>query len=351
MRRAFVAAVVLVSVGVGCSLALSFDNYSENVDCAHAVPPAKPNHDNPGKNLNGLVAAFSYFSLEGKDPKGNPITLGFDLDNLCTCPGASSCKPVSTGVTPPCDDPGTGRDNAVQGLLAQLKNYLPFNDQVFNASLRAGLFSQLIRIDNYNGTADDPDVDVAYLNGLALATSAGGPSYPTFQGQDSWLVERSSNGLPPYLVKGYVAGGVLVAKYVQNASKDGLRLVWTLPTPEGGLGPRLPISLTEATLTAKISLDQNGGLSLFDGRMGAKLTSSSALEIPRAFGQCSGPGFDSARRQFCALADLPNKDGLCDSLSFSMAFLAVPAKVGGEMDVPPLSACGDAGPAPNCLTQ
>ena len=344
MRRAFLATVGLVCIGAGCSLALGFDGYSDNVDCAHTAPPAPPLHEGTGKNVGGLVAAFSYMSLEGRDPKGAPITLGFDLDGLCTCPGAGACKPVTAGTAPLCDDPGTGQDNAVQKLLDQLKSFLPFNDAVFNAALREGLFSELIRIDNYNGTPDDSEVDVAFLNGLALAGDGGAP---TFRG-DSWLVERSSSGVPVYLVKGYVSASTLVARYVQVAGKDGLRMVWTLPGLDGGTGPRVAISLTEATISATMSVSADGQLTLTNGRLGAKLTSSNALEIPRAFGQCSGQGFDQARRQFCALADLPNKDGLCDSLSFSLAFEAASAKVSGEMDLPSLTACGDAGPAPSC---
>ena len=353
MRRAFVVAVVLASVGIGCSLALGFDHYSDNVDCSHAIPPAPPNHDNTGKQLGELVAAFSYMSLEGKDPKGAPIPLGFDLDGICTaCPsGVSSCKPLGPGITPPCDEPGTGRDNAVRPLLDQIKTFLPFNDAVFNGALRQGLFSQLLQIDGYNGTPDDAQITVAYRNGYALAADGGAP---TLRGDDSWLVEPTSQGLPAYTVTGYVTGGTLVAKFVAAVpGRDGLHMVWKLPNGQGGT-TRLLIALAEATITARVSIGADGRLTLSDGRVGGKLTSSNALELPRAFGICAGPQFDQTRQLFCSKADLPNKDGFCDTLSFSFAFEAVPASLGGVLDLPVVSPCGDGGavpPAPSCLQQ
>ncbi len=352
MRRAFVAAVVLASVGVGCSVALGFDHYSDNADCSHAVAPPPPAHDNVGKNLGELVVAFSYMTLEGKDPKGAPISLGFDLDGICTaCPsGVSSCKPLSPGIPPPCDEPGTGRDDAVRPLLDQIKTFVPFNDVVFNGALNQGLFSQLLQIDGYNGTADDQAVTVAYRNGYVLAGDGG----PTIQGEDSWLVEPTSNGIPAYNVTGYVTGGTLVAKFVAAVpGKDGLQMVWKLPNGQGGT-TRVLIALAEATITAHVSLSANGQLTLTDGRLGAKLTSSNALELPRAFGICAGPQFDQTRQLFCSKADLPNKDGFCDTLSFSLAFEAKPAKLGGELDMPVVSVCADGGPvppAPSCLQQ
>ncbi len=335
---------------MGCSLALHFDGYSDNADCSHAVPPPRPGRDSPGKNSGDLVAAFSYMSLEGKDAKGATIPLGFDLDGLCTCPGAPSCKPVIANTQTVCDDPGTGRDNAARQLLEQLKAFpFSFNDATFNGALRDGAFSQLLQVGGYNGTPDDPEVTVSFRNGIALVGDGGAPA---FQGGDSWLVEPTSNGVPTYNVTGYVAGGTLVAKFVAAVNgTEGLRLIWQLPRPQGGT-TRLPIALTEATITAQMAVSADGRLTLTDGRLGGKLTSSNALELPRAFGVCGGPPFDQTRQLFCSLADLPNKDGLCDTLSFSLAFEAMPAKLGGELDLPVVSPCGDGGPvapAPSCV--
>lgn len=353
MRRAFVVCVCVCVVSVGCSVALGFDHYSDNVDkvqCSHVGPPAQPTQEGAGKDLPGLTAAFSFMSLEGKDERGNPIPMGFDLDTLCTGDGdagVSSCKPVAMGATAPTDEIGTGRDHAITNVIAQTKASLPFNDALFNQALQQGLFSELIHIENYNGTANDKEVAITFYNGVALAGTGGA----TFHG-DSWYVERAQGGLAKYTAKGYVTNGTLAAHFTPTTSApDGLQLVFTLPAQGVFPAVHIPLLLTDAQFTARISVG-NDGLTLNNGMLGGRITSSNALEITRAFGVCSGPNFDRSRQLFCALADLPNKDGFCDVLSFALAFTATPATTVGEKDLPPTSACvsdaGAAGPAPSC---
>lgn len=347
MRRVTLAA--MACLGVGCSVALGFDHYSDNVDCVLALPPDAPKSSGTGTEKSGYIAAFSYISLEGKDKTGRPVPLGFDLDGLCTCPGALGCKPLGAGPTQQlCDEPKTGRDRSSQGILTQLAAFnLPVDDRSFNAMLQAGRFTEIIRLDRYNGAPDDADVTVSVINGIGLANDAGAP---TFQG-DTWRTEPFSNGVPTYNVRGWVTGGVLVAHFEPTGSKPALVLSMMLPGPQGGAAV-IPLTLSRAILSAAVHITPSGDMSLTNGNIGGVLSSQSALDIPRAFGICPGTqDFEQARRLFCSYADLPNKDGLCDSDSLGVAFEAVPAKIDGFGPLPLGTACADAGPSPSSCAQ
>jgi hypothetical protein len=352
MRRAFLVCIGLVTLGVGCSFALDFGGYSAHVDDAQCrgAPPTQPSGATAGKDVDGLVAAFSFMSLEGKDRNGAPLVLGFNLDGYCACPDTRTCKPgvFSFGsdggsTTAQCDD-----NTASQTLVNNIRTFQPaFSDVGFNEALRQGVFSQLLRLRSYNGLPDDPDVFVDFINGLALAGDGGAP---TFKGNDTWLQEPTTNQVPRYTGNGWVSGGTLVAKFVPHfPGEEVLRMVWSLPPPGGGPSQHIPIALSRVLITAKVSVT-GGRLTLSEGRLSGELTSRNGLQIGRAFNACSGTAFEKTRVLFCGAADLPDKNGICDSLSFSFAFEAAPANVNGETPLPSLDPCDGGTIPPSCAS-
>jgi hypothetical protein len=345
LRRLLAPFVLLCLVGgIGCSFVLGYDGYSTNVtDCAHAGLPTRPPNTSSGVTLTGLVAAVTSITLDPSDQSGRPRALGFDLDNACTCPGPGSCH-ATTGAQQVCDDPGTGRDHALNTMLASFKAYLPqFQESNLNQNLAAGDFGLVVEIDNYNGQANDPAVDISLFNGLGLANDAGAPTGKN----DAWVVEGSSSNTPLYRISGYVADGVLAAKFVTIGSVDAFSLRLRVPALSGAglVTPR--ITFTEAWLSAKIAV-QNGKLTLTSGQLGGRVSFQSGMNLVRAFG-CTDELRDTGRQQLCAnadLADTPN--GACNVLSFAMGFQAVPATIAAYQQPTDLVPCADAGTVNDC---
>jgi hypothetical protein len=345
MLRRLLAPFLLVAIsgGIGCSFVLGYDGYSSNVtDCSHAGLPTRPPNTTSGAALSGLVAAVTSIALDPSDQSGRPRAIGFDLDNACTCPGAGSCR-ATTGAQQVCDDPGTGRDHALNTMLASFKGYLPqFQESSLNQFLAAGDFGLVIEVDNYNGQPNDPDVDVSIFNGLGLANDAGAPTGKN----DAWLVEGSSNNTPLYRISGYVADNVLAAKFVTIGSVDAFSLRLRVPALSGSGLVTARITFTEAWVSAKISV-QSGKLTLTTGQLGGTVSFDHGMDLVRAFG-CTDELRDTGRQQLCANADLADTSGACNVLSFAMGFQAVPATIAAYQLPTDLTPCADAGTVNDC---
>jgi hypothetical protein len=313
--------------------------------CQHARIPEPPTTftDDPNENQEILVVVRSMdFGVDGGPPPG------YDLDNTCTCVSAGeSC----TSKDKHCDDPN-GRDNAMAGFIAKLKNLEGFDGQKdLNDRISSGAEGLLIRVQRYNGQADDSDVFVQLYGsgGTKNKQSDGGfeDVPPTFTKADHWTVDINDLLGPPEALfsrnnaTGYVSHGQLVIHIDAH-----VRLLQGSFTTFKG-------ALVTATVTQTAD-----GPTITDGILAGRWPSSEMLhslslaQDPTTGNPfCETPGFaDLAKPFVCPGADISVDQAVdltgapCDAISLGAAFTAVPASFGDPIDVDPGDArCQDAG--------
>ena len=163
--------------------------------CARTRWPPRPNRPDNGMAIPEVINAIRTldFGPDQQADSGKP--LGFDLDGVCTCPGTESCAPLK-GAPSHCDLDG-GRDNAGGALIATLGSISAnlFDTSGVNARLKSGFYGLVIRLRNYDGTSDDPRVEVSvYISG-------GPEGEPVDSGQppdDGGARDGAADAAPPF---------------------------------------------------------------------------------------------------------------------------------------------------------
>ena len=256
--------------------------------CARTLPPARPlSNGTEGEGSIDFVNALRTLDIGDESDAGLVVSPSYDLDGVCTCPGAGSCVPVGGAMTR-CDQPGGG-DNAGSELFASLAVF-PGVDQATTAVtpyILTGEYGMLFELSRYNGGPDDTSVTLSYFVSNGTPEDDGGTrAIPKFDGNDVWTVDPSAVGTTtiPYFAKAfdldaYVSGGTLVATVPEG-----------FPMRVGSL----TMNLTAARLTARIVNEGGAHFHLEEGRFfgrwpsGALLTSLSVLRDPT--GQTANPG-------------------------------------------------------------
>jgi hypothetical protein len=336
--------------------------------CQGVRPPAANGDDGNMSELDFTVAVRT-IDLGEDDVEEGP-RVGYDLDNTCTCleDAGPSCVVPDFATEDHCDGPG-GIDNAV----AQLFNYASvFNEQAFDSQFQSenaeqGDWSLIVRVQQYNGQANDEQVVVSlYASpGMQEDPCLGPDPMPAWDGSDRWPVDSVSletagaggfggsgsggeggecvggyGGHQGYDVDqprffdaaGYVAGGVVVA----NVPEAGLSFV-----NDDGV---VQIKLVAGFLTARIEALADG-YGLRDGVLTGRWRLSDFFATLNRFTSGGEPlCTDSAiyalvKNAVCKFPDIaaeidPNTP--CDALSFGMSFSADPAQI-GAVNVNPAS--------------
>lgn len=304
---------------------------------AEAGPPAcgKTYPDPPSVADQPIDSTF-ILALRTIDLGENePTPPGYDLDHQCTC---------TNGVGPSCVSPKMhcdaldGVDNASAQLIALVQLGLGagnFGSSYFSTKASEGAWSFLIQVSNYNGTPDDPSVDVA----LFPSTGLGGKA-PLWDGTDAWNVTNASvmNGdmtKPVYTSKGaYVTNNMLVAAIPSVAL-----------TISGGQ-ETITITVTGGVLTGTLT-GPPGHREITDGILAARwkehdiFAALSSYRDPNQKPICTDIGFTytTAKQAICdgldILADATGAKSLpCDSLSLGLGFKAQEALIGGVSPPP-----------------
>ena len=333
------------------------DGSSEGGTCVLAHPPPPPTKDDPsdGGDIDILLAVRT-FDL-GLNDGGPPPLIGYDLDGLCTCPGAADCVATSGGGSN-CDQL-EGRDNAGGALLQQfymLSGGSFFSPDSLNAQIAAGLDTLLVRVRNYNGTANDTQVELSlYISdGTTPLSDGGAPPVPVWNGQDAWIVDsRSVFGAsgPPILPlqydsAAYVVGGVLVAN-----PKD---FFVPLQLDSSDL---MVLELQAGIVTGNLA-QAGGGWTITDGVLDGRLLASNLLSAfayindpdPPGGDLCqSSPFYSALKGLVCTGLDITSDPSAphsqtCDALSLGIGFAAQSAQFGPVETVTQTTTCPDAGP-------
>ncbi len=310
--------------------------------CNHAVPPPRPVADDPsdGGDIEFITALSNVdFGLDGG-------IFGFDLDHVCTCPGPESCVPQTTKQH--CDD-SQGRDNAGGALIQQFSALTTeFNADKINTNIASGLDSMLLRVRNYNGTANDTQVSLAVFVSTGTTSDAGTNTPPKHDGNDHWGIDPSSLvGTPPP----YVAVNEDLSAYVTNGV-----LVASVSFPFGlgqSLGPNF-LRLDGAYLVGVLTKSATGysAAGVITGRWDTRnlLTGMQGIKDPLNKGMflCgTDPTYQGFKTAICAASDvaraasLDNSNAPCDALSTAVGFRTEPALLGDVLaGSPPPQPCG-----------
>lgn len=304
------------------------------------VPPRPSVADDP----NGQELVFALSRLQFGIDGGLPYML--NLDTRCTCPAADSCERPK-GQKPACDGE-RGGDNALAPVLGGFKG---FSEADLNNNLSQGYSTVLVRVEGYNGKADDPNVIVSIYGSLGTP----GNRKPTGTPDDEWDVDEASlvNGVPfqrKYADEGaYVTGGRLVASFDFAVDLGGTRT-----------SSPIHADLRSGFIFADIDVGTGHLTGILAGRWPTSSILAAVAPIPdpnEPTKTLCGDSFSYAllRTLVCGSADItrdPSGDNLgraCDSLSVHIGFDALRAKFGAvgrrTLGAPD---CG-AGPPPSCL--
>jgi hypothetical protein len=328
--------------------------------CPKVRWPPPPQVADDVTNLT-FVDAIRSFDFGVTELQGTVPAVGFDLDCITTCPGASSCAPhANTTPQALCDDPPDGQDNALGKLLTEAAPLVSGNPKSYdiNGYVAAGQLDVLLKVFGYSGKPDDPNVEVAAFvsNGIWGANDAG-PTPPAWNGNDVWTVDPNSvqnpGAAPEYWIPtfldthAYVAGGTLVS------------VIGNLTVPIVLGSGTETFALAGGVITATIATDPTGQPYLQSGQIGARVSTRSILTAlvnfhdPLSDGGQHLCGNDATYKIFkqtfiCTSADInaesqDNTGAPCDALSIAIGFAAAPAKLGvirGRTDL--VTTCDDA---------
>lgn len=251
--RNFSATFVFLSTTALCIYACSIDlNLRRSEDagppgpsCLHAVPPDRPA---PVGGSTGDVAIKVAIRSVEIGTENEPV--GFDLDNLCTCPDQPSCQAPTGSNT--CDRSDAGQDNASAEIFRALAlQYDPIRQ--VNEGLAEGVARGiLVYVDGYNGKPDDDSVAISILTSTGVVKAP-----PTFTAADEWKVDVSSLAFPD---KNSVLIGNLVAPtaYV----RDNTLVAYFERDFPLALDESFTLTLNPALITAKVVRDNNGAPTL-----------------------------------------------------------------------------------------
>lgn len=278
------------------------------------------------------------------------VNAGYDLDKRCTClPDAPNCTAPPLYKEANCDE-SRGRDVSLnRTIVPSLLTNPGFTPKDISDGFERGAYGIVVRLENYNGQANDTKVTASlYLSPGVTPTAAP----PKWTGDDPWDIDPTStapgpDGGPPRSIyldeNAFVRDGVLVA-----ANFSTLRL--PLPIGTGVLNLELGSPIVTANLVKDAT---TGRFALKTGTVAGRIPVKSLfraigpLPVPSGFGDgmticqaAQGTVSAGAYKNFvkgyiCRAADIlssvnrDNDPGLeCDAISFVMRFETDVAKLG-----------------------
>lgn len=312
--------------------------------CTLSNVPDRPTTADEDSGTGDLVFALYqvHFGLDGGLP------FGVNLDNRCTCPAPDSCHRPKDASTA-CDTPN-GVDNAGQNVLSLLRGFGVLDEGTLNENLAGGGSGALLRVESYNGRANDRFVTVSIYGSLGIQGVVTGTP------KDRWKVDTASlrNGRldqPLYLDElAYVKDSVLVAKF-------------NFPIALGGDGDQPPLraDLRSGHILANL-VDSDGGVAIH-GVLAGRWPTTSTLGDIQSFPDpsmktqplCASTSFQLVRQLVCGAADIavePKDDGVdgpCGAISVQIGFDGRLATFGDVRQRPDAGLPVCDGGAPSCF--
>lgn len=333
-----------------CLTACSADSVCQGGACACdlASDPGATALSDPGGDQD-LVFAMRVLDFGDGDPDSE-AHIGYDLDDDCTecscaSPLSNACKAPAWQTQPIQDGPG-GIDNAASQLFGYAAVVDPTNSsETISNDADDGVWTLLIRVQDYDGQANDGAVSVAMYVSLGFAKDPcnGAETVPAWDGTDRWSVsvatlkgqgqggsacgERGDFDLdmPGFPAEGaYVQDGLLVANWVSD-----IELVLD----------SLTIRLAQSVLTAQLDGERLTG-GVFAGRwtLSESFRTIASLSVGGKAMCTDHTAYPLLKNTLCGRADLfdgiPTPTATCDSISFAFAFEAQAAQFGTVLSIP-----------------
>ena len=360
-------ALVLVPLVLSCQLLLSRHNLDGDPDpdarapadpCTHAVPPPPPRAGDVPSVGDLWFATRQIILPLGEDGGVKP---GLDLDDSCTClpdlrDGAAPCRTPFLRTPPPspkgCDFDG-GVDDSLGAAALAYGSFLESFDlaRTVNDGIDGGARTFLVYLANYNGQADDPDVDVGVVTSGGLfdplrCEDAEAPipedqraslqHTPLWDGCDRWSPVHltTHDGYPARkakTTKAYVSNHTVVAHldtvsaqfFGQAADLTRVVAVATITPRDGGPGYGI-----KGFLTGRIAFTAAADLV---GHTDAVDKGGNRV------GTCATPFWDIIAGDLCSARDTLldpanefHQGAVCDAVSIAIGFVAEQAQVSDD---------------------
>ncbi len=321
--------------------------------CAHVGPPARPT-TNDGTNDVTFAVALRGINFGASLDAGSLSGVGYDLDGVCTCPGPPSCKSNDQKLMH-CDD-DAGRDNAGGALLKDfaLLSGGTFTQDGLNRNIESGLYGLMIRVEHYNGGANDTDVTVSIFvsDGTPGGPDAGPNDHmpPAWAGDDSWTLDSASvfggNGDAGRVIPNFADTHAYVANHVLVASAD-----FPLTLGSDGL---VTLEFVGGFVSANI-VAQGSTFKLTGGILAGRWPTTKLLGTLQSLSLAGGnvcrgtQTYKDVKVRICGGADIPadivaDAAGSCNALSMAIQFSAEPAQLGPVVTrIPSAPLCPDSG--------
>lgn len=329
----------------------------EDGGCGHAtvpLPAAADNEGGPPADTTEFVVALHAIRLVN-GPGGTD--LGLDLDRFCSCQGESgSCVPPKgqdpdSGVA--CDL-AQGRDNQMPILFSALGAafQLPDLSPLYSDFAHNGGWSLLMRIRNYNGQANDPQVHVAWYAASADGNKMPPNPPPKWDGTDMWPIVEDSVDLDAG--DGGPFGFDTPRYFDNNAYVVDNKLVFSLPSNRisiAGGQSRFAVKIVTGTAIADIQKNAMGQYVLRNGVLAGRIPVADLFQMLSDFRTDQGSAicandqfYKLAKYAFCTGLDIQTGPAVpqlpCDAASIAIGFDSDPAQLGYVIPADPVpSAC------------
>ncbi|MCC7538799.1 MAG: hypothetical protein IT379_21415, partial [Deltaproteobacteria bacterium] len=282
--------------------------------------------------------------------------IAYDLDGRCTS-SESDFEDLECAPPPgfaPADDGPNGVDNTLGQTFWPLLTIVdPDYEAAIDRDMEDGIFGVLIRVAEWNGTGNDPVVDVAIVDALRGFAQGQDPmgtnplEPPAWDGTDEWLATSRSfvagDSERPLArdTAAYVVDGLIVAH-----PRDGSEVRISAQTT-------LTIKVTRGVLTARLT-DGNRALGdvIFAGRMALDDVYDTLPRLDICAGSMRHTAITEALRR---AADLTTGGEatpmlLCEAISVGIAFDGTLANVADVVEARPERDLCDGGEEHICET-
>jgi hypothetical protein len=315
-------------------------------DSPAGVPPSTQNVE--------FAAAMYTVDLGDERPSGieptHYLELGFDLDATCTQavdPTKGTCRLPAYGLG--IIDGKGGIDNALGRLFQTVRNQISdFNSDQYTKTIQAGKTNLLLRLENWNGAADDNAVIVSALTAAPFDSFAAG-SKPQWEGSDAWPIASDS-----------VDGSVNQPKFVdRNAYVTQNQLVGTFAELDLRLDiglssvqdVKLDLKLSSAVVVCTIAPTSMGmsGYTFSKCTLGGRWLVNDFVQqlgqYPNPLDNnrplCGGNVYDTFKMGICSQVDLNQTPAAsptapCNALSVGLTFTTKPALLGDLYALKPI---------------
>lgn len=215
-----------------------------------------PPENAPGGAAAPIIAAFRLLDFGVNTPDGGqPSVPGYNLDRTCSFEVATSSCSTKLGVVAfeqhAKDKTATGVDNAGFSLIEFIGRFSDtFKAETINEGIANGAYGAVVRLDKWNGQANDSDVSVELFPAIGFRSIVDGGARPSFNHDDNWILDdryKVGGVLEASTVKSdraYITNGQVVARF--QLLSLGLLFIDDIKPFE--------IRLTDALVTAKINI-------------------------------------------------------------------------------------------------